>query len=73
MIATLLSAAALTACLLVGWVAVQRAWQRTFPEANDGRDGDGDWDALACRGGGCGSCSCRKTEFKRDSNRGAER
>ena len=75
MIVTLLSAAAVTAFLLVGWVFVQRAWQRTFPEANDGRDGDRDWDALACRGGGCGSCAgnCRKTEFKRDSKRGAER
>ena len=69
MIATLLSAAALTACLLVGWVFVQRAWQRTVPEASDGRDGD----ALACRGGGCGTCECRKTEFQRDSNPGVER
>lgn len=72
MIATLLSAACLTAALLVGWVVVQRAWQRAFPEANEAR---GDPDALACRGGGCGSCAgaCRDTEIRRDSNEGVER
>ena len=72
MIATFLSAAGLTAVLFVGWVVVQRAWQQTFPEVNEAR---GDPDALACRGGGCGSCAgaCRNTEIRRDSNQGAER
>ena len=73
MIATLLSAAGLTALMLVGWVVVQRAWQRTFPEAHDGKGGQDDWDALACRGGGCGSCNCSRSEIRRDSNQGAER
>ena len=72
MIATLLSAAALTALMLVGWVVVQRAWQRSFPEADEGGT---DPDALACRGGGCGSCAgaCRNSEIRRDSKQGAER
>jgi len=35
--------------VLVGWVAVQTAWRRSFPDAG------GELDALAGRGG-CGGC-----------------
>lgn len=35
--------------MLVGWVAVQTAWRRSFPDAS------GERDALAGRGG-CGGC-----------------
>jgi hypothetical protein len=37
--------------LLIGWIAVQRAWQRAFGA------GMPDDDALAARGG-CEGCSC---------------
>ncbi len=37
--------------LATGWVAVQRAWARAFPDAFD------DPDVLAERGG-CGRCGC---------------
>jgi len=37
--------------LAVGWVAVQRAWARAFPDAFD------DPDVLAGRGG-CDGCGC---------------
>ena len=38
--------------LATGWVAVQRAWRRSFPDAFD------DPDVLAGRSGGCGGCGC---------------
>ncbi len=41
----------LVAALAVGWVAVQRAWARAFPDAFD------DPDVLAGRAG-CHGCGC---------------
>lgn len=38
--------------VLVGWVAVQGAWRRVFPDAFP------DPDVLAGRGAGCGRCTC---------------
>ncbi|MBK8977396.1 MAG: hypothetical protein IPM29_15905 [Planctomycetes bacterium] len=40
------------AAVAAGWVAVQCAWRRVFPEAADEHG-----DVLAKRGS-CGSCSC---------------
>ena len=49
------------AALAVGWVAVQRAWARSFPDAFDDPDvlaGRG-----ACRGCGCATvCQRRRDE-----------
>ena len=41
--------------LMVAWASVQFAWRRSMMA----RVADGDEpDALAVRGGGCGSCNC---------------
>jgi hypothetical protein len=53
MLTSLLAALAWLAGLLALWLAVQRLWQRHFPE-NSSPDGD----ALAGRGG-CHGCTCK--------------
>ncbi|MCP5195162.1 MAG: hypothetical protein H6987_19060 [Pseudomonadales bacterium] len=48
-----------------GWLAVQRLWQRHFPE--HGAAGQ-DEDALAGRSG-CHACNCAPTQCERESGR----
>lgn len=49
------------ALLLIAWLAIQRAWQRAFPEAagEDALSG-----RLGCRGCGCGE-ECRRGDDRR--------
>ncbi len=63
MITELLLALLLPPLLLLGWAFVQFAWRRQMAV-----DGD-DVDALAIRGGGCGSCNCA-TRCERDKPEG---
>ena len=51
--------------VLVCWVAVQRAWQRAFPDA------DGDPDALAGRMGCHGACAPEDCERRCPGRPGA--
>lgn len=50
--------------LLVGWVAVQRAWRRAFPEACT--DPDGLAGRMGCRG------TCEQRDCARRSSKGAD-
>lgn len=56
-VTTLATALATLCVVLVSWVAVQRAWRRSFPDA------PGDEDALSGRlgcHGGCARTSCTR-------------
>ena len=61
----LLTSTAVTLLLLLLWLAVQRSWQRSFPE----RSGI---DALAGRFG-CGNCACATVCERRQEQDGQDR
>jgi hypothetical protein len=61
MLSTFLIAIAGMIAISCSWLAVQRLWQRHFPEYSDGND-----DALAGRGG-CHGCNCGPAGCERES------
>jgi hypothetical protein len=61
MLGTVLTAVAGMIVISGSWLAVQRLWQRHFPERGDGSD-----DALAGRSG-CHGCNCGPAGCERES------
>jgi hypothetical protein len=60
LVSTFLTALAGMILISGGWLAVQRLWQRHFPERGDGSD-----DALAGRSG-CHGCNCGPAGCERE-------